>query len=72
MHNRPLTFYMVMHNSNEEGEEPSFKLEETYKFYIPYQAAGHIFRGIKQLFERVIPLGGNDGAFWQAGGRAKN
>lgn len=55
MQGKTLTLYVVMHNSTQEGEEPTFKLEEHVKFYLPYQSAGHIFRGLRMFINRMLP-----------------
>ena len=52
---KPLTLYIVMHNSTEEGETPTFKLEKLVTFSMPYVSAQHIFRGLKELVDMLIP-----------------
>ena len=52
---RDLTLYIVLHNSTEEGEKPTFKMEEIWRFYMPYVSAQHVFRGLKSLADRLIP-----------------
>ena len=54
MQGKPITLYIVMHNSTEEGETPTFKLEKLVTFSMPYVSAQHIFRGLKDLVELLI------------------
>ena len=51
---KPLTLYIVMHNSTEEGETPTFKLDKLYTFSMPYVSAQHIFRGLRSLADKLI------------------
>jgi hypothetical protein len=53
---RELSLYIVLHNSTKNGEETTFKMEKLWKFYIPYVDAQHIFRGLKSLADRLIPM----------------
>ena len=55
MESKPLTLYIVMHNSTKEGEKPTFEMKKLYTFYMPYVSAQHIFRGLQHLAERLIP-----------------
>ena len=60
MRDKPLTLYIVMHNSTEEGETPTFKLEKLFTFSMPCVSAQHIFRGVRDQADQLIN-GGWDG-----------
>jgi hypothetical protein len=51
---KPLTLYIVMHNSTEEGETPTFKLEKLVTFSMPYVSAQQIFRGVRDQADQLI------------------
>lgn len=49
-----MTFYICMHNSEREGETPSFKLEKLFQLDFTPQDCGHLFRIVVEKIENLV------------------